>query len=195
MHPGVGDVLLTNDAESHVMAQDKASRGRPGDAAITELVRWLLSRGYTITTDEYWPEAFGNRLISLDRSAVRVELNKDRSEWLVSLGSADTPEEGSFDPALWQLVLASHGSASSALALPAGISSLQAVLPEVEHHLNRGWAGWELLRQARSQQLTEALRHVQKADATAAGGEAAARVARYQRSKKRRKADGSGPTA
>ena len=177
------------------MGQGQASRGRPGDSAITELVRWLLSRGYTITSDEYWPEAFGNRLIILDRSAVPVELNKDRSEWLVSLGSADTPDEGSFDPALWQLVLAPHGSAPSALALPAGISSLQAVLPEVEHHLNLGWAGWELLRHARSQQLTEALGHVVKADTNAARAAAAARLARYQRSKKVGKADGSGPTA
>ena len=177
------------------MAEDQASRGRPDDAAINELVRWLLSRGYTITTDEYWPVAFGNRLIILDRSAVRVELNKDRSEWLVSIGSADIPDEGSFDPAFWQLVLVPHGSASSALAVPAGISSLQAVLPEVENHLNRGWAGWELLRLARSQQLTVALGHVQKADTTAARVEAAARVARYQRSKKGRKADASGPTA
>jgi hypothetical protein len=139
------------------VAEDDTADGGSGDEPAATLTRWLVTRGYKVQSDEYWPESFGNRLVTFVRRNVRVELNKDRSEWLIGVGSTLTPKAGMYEPTLWRLVLEKVAATEAQPPFADEATVLRAVLPAIEGALSTGWTGWQALLRARSERLTRVL--------------------------------------
>jgi hypothetical protein len=112
-----------------------------------------VTRGYTVDADQYWPESFGNRLLTLVRGDVRIELNKDRGEWLIGVGSTLTPKAGLYEPTLWQLVLGEGATTEARPTFADEATALKAVLPAVEVALTTAWNNWQALLLARAERL------------------------------------------
>jgi hypothetical protein len=139
------------------VVEESSAAGESGDQPASTLTRWLLTRGYTVQADEYWPESFGNRLVTLVRGEVRIELNKDRGEWLIDVGSSLTPKAGLYEPTLWLSVLGKLVATEAQPAFADEATALQAVLPAIEVALRTGWSNWQALLQARSERLAQLL--------------------------------------
>ena len=135
---------------------EKVARG-PDDQPATTLSRWLVTRGYAVQADEYWSESFGNRLVSLVRGEVRIELNKDRGAWSIGVGSTVTPKAGLYEPTLWRLVLQKVAPTEVQPAFADEAIALRAVLPAIEVALSTGWNNWQTLLRTRSTKLEQLL--------------------------------------
>lgn len=180
------------------MAEEETIAGGSEDQLATALTRWLVTRGYTVDADHYWPESFGNRLLTLVRGDVRIELNKDRGEWLIGVGSTLKPNAGLYEPTLWQVVLGRAAATEARPAFADEATALQAVLPAIEVALTTAWNSWQALLQARAGRLARLLvspppEHALRGPALLRPGtghpdtqrDAMARVARAQREKRR----------
>lgn len=188
---------MIRTADNERMGEHDSAAGRPRDQPALDLARWLVTRGYVVQSDEYWPESFGNRLVTLVRGDVRVELNKDRGEWLIGVGSALTPRSGLYEPTLWQLVLRDAAATEAQPAFAEEATALRAVLPAIEVALRAAWNNWEAILQARSDRLAQLFvkpppEHALRGPALLLPGAghpdieraAMARVARVQRAKR-----------
>jgi hypothetical protein len=135
------------------MGEEESAAWGAEDQPATTLARWLVARGYVVQADEYWPESFGNRLVALVRGDVRIELSKDRGEWLIEVGSTATPKAGLYEPTLWQLVLEKVAATEAKPAFVDEATALRAVIPAIEVALSTGWNSWQALLRARSERL------------------------------------------
>lgn len=58
------------------------------DAVMADLRAWLEGRGFTVLSDRYDPNSFGNQEVMLARP-VAVRLVRDRGQWWVEVAGAD----------------------------------------------------------------------------------------------------------
>jgi len=72
--------------------------------ALAGFVPWLEGNGFLRTSDRFEPEAFGNRLITLERPPITVEIVSDRGVWLLGVGG-QALTEGTFGAEIWRACL------------------------------------------------------------------------------------------
>lgn len=96
------------------------------DAAMADMRRWLVERGFVVVRDEYDPDSFGNQEVILTRP-VAIRLVRDRGEWRTELMGSDGQWAGILQ---WRDALRGKGSFLATAADQADL--VREMLDEVE---------------------------------------------------------------
>jgi hypothetical protein len=98
----------------------------PDDRVMADLRYWLIDQGFTVLSDHYEADLFGNQVVELARP-IAVRLIRDRGQWRVEIAGPDG-EWSSLDN--WAARLTGPRSTSSSAIEQSDL--LRRLLPDIE---------------------------------------------------------------